>query len=335
MEVTTTRTIRIRTLLLLGISTIIVLMAGVSVLLLWQQSQMESGCRSLHQVNTLERYLLECRRQEKNFLLRHQRANIDLFRTNLDSLVAATTHLAGDARDDTALPELELLLAREREYASAFSALVAWSAGQEQERLSLVDHTVTSARTCHALMNEIRETTIARLRAANSTARAVNVATVVLGLLLALMVSGWLTRRIVRPLEYLRQRTDSISAGDIQDIDIEFSELEVARLANRETRELGHAFQRMVSSLRLAVSSEVGTMDNYHMAIVVLVNLALGPSGRAVIERARARAGFRSFAEIRPAEIEAFLAALREESGDLVSEQRYALLSDAILRLEV
>lgn len=74
-------------------------------------------------------------------------------------------------------------------------------------------------------------------------------------------------------------------------------------------------------------------MDNYHMTIAVLVNRALGPAGRSIIEKARARAGFESFTEVRPGNVQRFLDALEEETRRLTTPEDFKLLADTIRNL--
>ena len=198
----------------------------------------------------------------------------------------------------------------------------------------LVAALVSHARACHSEEEEIRKAVLMRFRRACTTTRTVSIVSVAVGLLLSMIVTWLLTRFVAGPLERLRELAEKASVGDIQDMDIAFSDLEMGGCANREVYDLAHALRRMVTSLRLLVPTEHGLMDSYHMAIIVLSNRAIGPAAWAMIERARAAAGLSSFAEIDPSNAGRFMTELERQLGDLIPEEKLRLLRKAIIELE-
>jgi hypothetical protein len=126
---------------------------------------------------------------------------------------------------------------------------------------------------------------------------------------------------------------DKASSGDIQDIDVEFGDLDVKRFGTRESHDLALALRKMVTNLRLLVSTERGLMDHYHMTIMVLIHKAVGPASWSVIERARSAAAFSSFSEINPANVHRFVTALETEVRPLIPDGSVRLLVSAISEL--
>jgi methyl-accepting chemotaxis protein len=328
---------RIRSKLLSGLLALFLLLAATTAILHKQQLLMQDSCKVLQRVHTIERFLLECRRQEKNLLLRRQALYIDLFSTNMDSVRQNTSELMNQVSDPSISSDIESLMVNEEAYARYFLDAVEnlRTPFDRAEHDRLVDLTVERARACHSLIGRIRSVVMLRLNATNEMTRLVSQLSVVVAFLLALLIAVLLTRSIVKPLEYLRSLAEEVSMGDIQDMDVEFAGLDMDRFTSRESFDLAQSFRRMVTSIRMLVPTERGLMDNYHMTIVVLVNRALGPAGWSIIEKARAGAGFGSFAEVGPSKIEQFIDSLKEETATLTSEREFTLLAEAIRNLPV
>lgn len=326
---------RIRTKLLFGMLAIVILMTVVAWIMREQQTIIENSFALLERMDTVERFLLECRRQEKNFFLRSDQASLDLHAANLDSLLSATAVLEMEVSDPDTRSNLGRLKDRESAYGAVFEDLQAsWTGDESEESNRLQDLTVARARECHALVGEIRTYAISRFEDAHATSHNVGILSVVVGLVLSLLIAGLLTRNIVRPLESLRTLAERVSTGDIQDMDVEFSDLDMKRFDSKESFDLARAFRRMVTSLRLMVSTERGLMDDYHMTIVVLTNKAVGPGGRAVIERARTAAGFGSLSDVSPENVDRFAYELGRHLAGIIPNERISLLCEAIQDLK-
>jgi methyl-accepting chemotaxis protein len=332
MEEDATRRWTIRSRLVLGLLAIVVLMTADAWFIIRQQGIMDRSFCSLERMDMIERFLLECRRQEKNFLLRRDQASLDLFAASFDSLLSNTSALAERIKDPDMSASLVLLGGRILEYGDAFQHLRSrwFELSDPEERSRLDAETVATARACHALAGEVRNETISEFRAAHSATRTGNVLSVLLGLGLSIVVAALLTRNIVGPLEYLRKLAEKVSTGDIQDMDVEFSDLDMKRFTSRESFDLARTLRYMVSNLRMLVSTERGLMDDYHMTILVLANKALGRAGWSAVERARSAAGFRSFSDVHPSNVDRFLVALEKEAARTIPEERVRLLSQAI-----
>jgi methyl-accepting chemotaxis protein len=329
------RRLRIRTKLLLGLIAIGALVVSTAAVVISRQSIVRRSFEIHDRMLTIERFLLECRRQEKNFFLREDDASAPLFEESLRSLLSETAALRADSLEPAVAAGLADLEVAAAAYAESFRTTSgpAWFRADGQERERLENATVEAARRCHAVMDQLLGHATETLHAAVRTTQRVSLLTVMAGFGLALLVCWWLTRAIARPLEQLRSLAERVSSGDIRDMQVEFGDLEVDRLSTRESYDLARALQKMVTNLRLLVATERGLMDNYHMTIVVLVSRAVGPAAWSVIERSRTAAGFSSFSEVGPDTVDRFAAALEQEVRPLLPEDSVQLLVSAITEL--
>lgn len=326
---------RIQMKVLAGLLTVVGLMSGAGVAIIVQQRTVRDVYVVLDRIQEVDRLLLECRRQEKNFYLRHDLSSVELFATHSVSLLDQCATIP----DEELEPGLVTLHARLEEalgsYRDAFLESVAgWRSElpiPEQERL--MDRTVTMARVSHALVADVRAVSLARSRAAAATTQAVTVAAGVVGVVAALLLAWWTARHIARPFEVLQGVAERVSTGDIQDMDVGFSDLQISSFNTQESFDLARALQRMLTSLRLLVPTEQGLMSSYHLAIVAMVQRAVGPAGWAVIERARADAGFAGFADVNPSSVDGFVDRLAEHLVAHLPPETRAGLCAAIRRL--
>jgi len=326
---------RIQTEVLASLLTVVALMSVAGFVITVQQRRMRVVFTVLDRVQEVERLLLECRRQEKNFFLRHDQSSVELFATHSSSLVDRSAML----QDENLDPELGPLQARLREALGRyrdtfFDAEHGWrSILPTEEQDLLMETTVTMARVSHQLVADIRSVSLARFRTASAITEVVTFTAGGVGILAAVVLSSLLTRHIAKPFEVLRVVAERVSTGDIQDMDVGFSDIEISSFNTKESLDLSRALKRMFTSLRLLVPTERGLMSSYHLAIVVLVQRAVGPAGWAVIERARADAGFKSFADVEPSSIDGFVECLAEHLGPFLSPTSRLQLCNAIRQL--
>ena len=325
----------IQTKILAGLLTVVGLLSVAGAVITVQQRRLRDVFTVLDRVQEVERIFLECRRQEKNFFLRHDQSSVELFETNSNTLETSAALL----RDENLEPDLVPLQARLFEafgrYREAFfEAERGWRANLSAgEQDLLMETTVAVARTSHQLVADIRSTSLARSRAASAVTEAVTFFAGGAGVLASVILASLLTRHIAKPFEILRVVAERVSSGDIQDMDVGFGDIEISSFNTKESFDLAEALQRMLTSLRLLVPTERGLMNGYQLAIVVLVQRAVGPAGWAVIERARAEAGFESFSDVEPASIDAFVECLAGHLSPFLSSANCHELCAAICQL--
>ena len=326
----------LRSRLLLGLLALAVLMGTVLAVILRQQAGTARADRTFHGIVTIETQLLTCRSLEGDFLVGGDEECIPRLYSVLDTLVARTREFAERVGEGEVAGRLDALQRTVVDYSATLKILLAQEEmeGEYRDSAVLADLADTYATRCHELMNEVRQAAFAEAAQASSRARQVTIFAVGAGMLLALIIGLWLIRRIVTPMESLTALADRVREGDIQDMDVQFRDIDMGSFSTRESYSMARAIQRLITRIRMAVSSEVGLMDTYHMTLVVLIDRALGRTGRAVMEQARAQAGFESITEISPENVDRFIEALREEAEGRVEPERLEVLVQALQDLE-
>lgn len=144
----------------------------------------------------LEEYLLESRRHEKNYLLRLDEEYIELqgryyhlLRNSIEQL--RESHLIRD--------HIGALIAATEDYQRRFTDIVERIRGGDRGAAEgpEMDEMIESARECHHLIQELRDLTIAKFEGTASRTQFINVISLVIALLIAVIVSGYITDKIV------------------------------------------------------------------------------------------------------------------------------------------
>ena len=145
--------VKIRTKLLLGLIAIGALVVSTAAVVISRQSVVRRSFEIHDRMLTIERFLLECRRQEKNFLLREDDASAPLFEESLRSLLAEIDALRSDSVEPAVAARLSDLEVAAAAYADAFRTTSgpAWFRADGQERDRLEAATVEAARRCHTV----------------------------------------------------------------------------------------------------------------------------------------------------------------------------------------
>jgi hypothetical protein len=181
----------------LNVLVVVAIMAIAPCVIIWNQSVLEQEFNNMSTCAYLEEYLLEARRYEKNFFLRGGDEYRRLQSEYLEKLGDTTRELRGNEEIET---RIELLLQKESEYGQRFATLAAEvSAGTRNREIedASVLAMIGVARECETLIREIREATADRFHSAVTRAHFVNFLSLILGVLLAVIVSGLIADRVV------------------------------------------------------------------------------------------------------------------------------------------
>jgi len=181
----------------LNVLVVVAIMAIAPGVIIWNQSVLEHEFRNMSTCAYLEEYLLEARRYEKNFFLRGGEEYLRLQSDFLEKLGDATRQLRGN---DEIAARIEMLLQKESEYGQRFSTLASEVSDGTRSR-EVEDAAVLAmvgvARECETLIREIRGVTADRFHAAVTRAHFVNFLSLLIGVLLAVIVSGLIADRVV------------------------------------------------------------------------------------------------------------------------------------------
>ncbi len=199
---------RIQLKLRVGFLLVVLIMAIASGVILWNQSRMREAFEVSNASIRLEDYLLECRRQEKNYLLRGDQQYVKYFQMSFDSLYAKTTQLIPTIKHKSLSTELTTLSERESSYKTAYDTLIQIYYLQDypkNKRDALLDQMVENARNCHALIANIRSMALAEFDTAKSTSHLINIAALIIGILLSVLIAGIISDKIIQQMEENRE----------------------------------------------------------------------------------------------------------------------------------
>jgi len=178
---------------------IIVIMAGGAGVVLWNQNTLREAFHSMRNSYQLEEDFLECRRQEKNFVLRQDAESLRLHQTHYDSLHALTTRLTRETLHPGIREKFVALEQSERSYHSLFAGVVRTlqTGSVPQGSLESPAHPlVQEARRVHSLIYEIRDEATRQFTKTRASTHMVNLAALLLSVFLAVILAGYLSDRI-------------------------------------------------------------------------------------------------------------------------------------------
>ncbi|MFH1852247.1 MAG: hypothetical protein ABIA75_07885 [Candidatus Neomarinimicrobiota bacterium] len=185
----------------LGFIVVILIMLVASGVIIWNQSLMQQSFSNLAATIDLERYLLECRRHEKNFLLRNDQSYVLIHRANYDSLTVRIALLRPEITDPKIQAKLTELKASLVEYQSIFTELATHPAAviaTDPILAARLEQEVQKARDSHDLIGQIRLLTTERFHLASSVGHLVNIGSILVGILVAVIIAGFLTDKIIQ-----------------------------------------------------------------------------------------------------------------------------------------
>ena len=182
----------------LGFLIIVMVMAGVSGIIIWQESNMHRSFQHSSQISEIEKYFLECRRQEKNFIIRHDVQSVHLFISNFDSLNILISEMLLDVSNEQMIERLTLLKGKIQSYNSKFEEIT--SSNQIEIDNTNIQSEVNLARESHVIINDIKVITNREFNKAYAITNSVNIFSILVGLFLSVIVAGFISTKIMEIL---------------------------------------------------------------------------------------------------------------------------------------
>jgi len=182
----------------LGFLIIVMVMAGVSGIIIWQESNMHRSFQHSSQISEIEKYFLECRRQEKNFIIRHDVQSVHLFISNFDSLNKLISEMLLDVSNEHMIQRLTFLNDIIQSYNSKFEEI--FSSNQIEIDNNKIQSEVNLARESHAIINEIKVITNLEFNKAYAITNNVNIFSILIGLFLSVIIAGFISTKIMEIL---------------------------------------------------------------------------------------------------------------------------------------
>lgn len=181
-----------------GFLIIVIVMACVSGIIIWQESNMYQAFQHSLQISEIEKYFLECRRQEKNFIIRHDSQSVQLFASNYDSLNVVVFKMLDYDLNDQMMEKLNILQNKLDSYNLKFEEIV--GASQIDIDTTKIQSEVDLAREIHTLINGIKVMTIQDFNRAYTITNNVNIFSILIGLFLLVLIAGFMTTKIMKIL---------------------------------------------------------------------------------------------------------------------------------------
>lgn len=181
-----------------GFLIIVIVMACVSGIIIWQESNMYQAFQHSLQISEIEKYFLECRRQEKNFIIRHDSQSVQLFASNYDSLNVVVFKMLDYDLNDQMMEKLNILQNKLDSYNLKFEEIV--GASQIDIDTTKIQSEVDLAREIHTLINGIKVMTIQDFNRAYTITNNVNIFSILIGLFLSVLIAGFMTTKIMKIL---------------------------------------------------------------------------------------------------------------------------------------
>lgn len=178
-----------------GFLIIVFVMASVSGIIIWQESNMHKAFQHSSQISEIEKYFLECRRQEKNFIIRLDTESVQLFASNYDSLNVVVSKMLDYDLNDQMMEKLNILQNKLDSYSFKFDTIV--SLGKIGIDNTLVLDEVDLAREIHTLIKEIKSITIQDFNKGYAVTNNVNIFSVLIGLFLSVLIAGFISTKIM------------------------------------------------------------------------------------------------------------------------------------------
>jgi methyl-accepting chemotaxis protein len=183
----------------MGFLIIVFVMTIVSIIIICQQAKMQTAFEDSILTCELDRYVLECRRQEKNYIFRNDDEALVLHQANYDTLYAMTKNLIDKVSNDKLVNTLLSMQNKLENYKLSFEEVVQYrkdESSQRQFKISL-QQCIASARECQAVIGDIRNMTKDRFDTALSISSIVNTFSVIVGIFLSVCISGFIADKIM------------------------------------------------------------------------------------------------------------------------------------------
>ncbi|MEJ2050989.1 MAG: hypothetical protein P8Y60_14330 [Calditrichota bacterium] len=190
---------------------IIVIMAAGEGVLLWNQNTLKDAFHAMRSSFELEEYLLECRRQEKNFFLRQDSESVRLYQESFDSLRNLTSALSMGTINPDIREKFITMEQAERTYRSLFDNMVQLMQSQPAPPDTFETPTnalVTEARRIHAMIFDVRSHATEQFTKTRATTHVINLTTLLVSVFVSVILAGFLSDKI-------RSRFDARSKKDL------------------------------------------------------------------------------------------------------------------------
>lgn len=178
-----------------GFLVIVLVMVGVAATIIWQEAKMNDAFQQSSQISEIEKYYLECRRQEKNYLIRLDDESILMFGNNMNTLNSNIDAMLDVTNDQYIAEKLNALKSNIAKYNDLFRELTVLDKNNI-DRLK-IQNEVELARLNHTMISDIKTITAAEFEKAHSITNMVNLFSIIIGLFLSVVIAGFISTKLM------------------------------------------------------------------------------------------------------------------------------------------
>jgi len=178
-----------------GFLIIVLVMTSVAGIIIWQGSKMQQAFQHSSQINEIEKYFLECRRQEKNFLLRQDEESVKLFSINYAELIDVINETSESNIDEISIEKLNSLKYNLISYNEQFNDIAKLKELVVND--NRVKKEVTLARENHLLIEELNVIATNSFDKAHSITVSITIFSIIIGLFLSVVIAGFISTKIM------------------------------------------------------------------------------------------------------------------------------------------
>ncbi len=160
--------------------------------------------------NRLVKYVLECRRAEKNYVIRKDEKYADQVREVSDQMIDQAVLTATTMKQKVNLDQIDAIIAAVQDYQKAFGKYV----DIYHEQLKLEDEMVAKARTAVEGCDELRQGQKEKMNSAQASAITMAISFMVGAVIIGILVAFIITRGIVKPIDSTVDMIKDIAQGE-------------------------------------------------------------------------------------------------------------------------
>jgi hypothetical protein len=169
-------------------------MAGI---IIWQESKMHKAFQQSIKIGEIDKYFLECRRQEKNFLIRQDSESMELYNQNFIALTNTLNETLELELSDKSLNIITILQRNLDNYNKKVEDII--NSEEVLDKIQ-IQQEVDLAREIHSSINELNTIAIDNFNKAHILTTNVNLFSILIGFFLSVLIAGFISTKIMELL---------------------------------------------------------------------------------------------------------------------------------------
>ena len=168
------------------------------------------------EADTIVQWILQCRRQEKNFMMRDGKEYADRVAGHVKEILDLTRNLKSRFTQNRNKDQADRIIAAVLAYQSAFDNMVAFREKQLQADTQMVAIARTGQKTCEAARADQKAKMEKQISSANHIMSLMALAAIVFGILLSFIIIRGITKVLTHAIDGLNQGAAEVAAASEQ-----------------------------------------------------------------------------------------------------------------------